>query len=739
MNRQAEAERDRCYCFGPFRLDASDRRLYRDGAEIPLTPKAFDLLLALVEGAGRLRTRQSLIEALWPDTVVEEHGLTWNVSALRKALGDTGDAPRYVETVRGHGYRFIAEVRRAAIDDDDAPPPEPAAAEPPARVEAPAAAAQARAHPEASPSPRARASAWRSPLRLAFAIVLAIAALAAGLAPLLRATAPGAPPPHSVAVLPFDNLSADPASSYFASGIQDVILTKLAAIADLHVTSRTSTKRYQSHPADLRTVAAELGVAAVLEGSVQKIGDQVLINVQLIDGREGRHLWAESYTRSLDRVFEIEKEIAEHVAAALKATLLPAEATRLARTPTGDAQAYDAFLKAEYLVDEIGRESARDMNATAREARALYRQAIERDPQFALAWARLSYLESQAYLFHVDYSPRTIAAADEAAARALALEPDLAQAHVAHGYALYYGHLDHDAAIAAFERARRGSPGDGEIDAAIGNVLRRQGRTEAAVAQFEKAAGLDPRNPRWPMLLGDALVALHRYDEGERAYDRALAADPRDPAPKVYKALGQLAAGRLDEARRTLDALPDGYDLGGLATALRFEIAMNAHDADAALAALAQAPDWLEAVYMTRELPTDLLRAQAWELKGDAARAQRAYRSAHAALRALAQDHPDDPSALSLLGLAAAGLGDAGEALRAARRAVERLPVERDASDGPLHLAALAVVESRVGDPGVAAGYVRELLRMPAGRIVSAALAERDPRFAGLRVGAEPR
>jgi len=721
MTRIPDAEPQPVYVFGPFRLDVAERRLERDGTDIALTRKTFELLLALIERAGRLQTREALIETLWPDTIVEEHSLTWHLSALRRALGDTGDAPTYIETVRGHGYRFVAPVGE---------PPPPEAAPAPAPM-----AAQTSGRPFSGPVARGRG------ILSVAALALAAVAVAAGLT--LRPTGRAAveptaadASPHSLAVLPFENLSTDPGNAYFVSGIEDIILAKLAGIADLRVVSRRSTETYESRPADLRAVAAQLNVAAVLEGSVQKDGDRVLITVQLIGAENGDHLWGQTYTRTLDNVFQIESDVAEQVAAALKAKLLPAEAARVASVPTRDTQAYDTFLRAEYIAAQIESETAKDPVGANREARRLYEEAVQRDPTFALAHARLSYLHSRAYWYDIDHSPQAIAAAEREADLAMSLQPDLPQSLLALGYVRYYAYRDYTSALAAFERARQGWPSNSDIDAAIASIHRRQGRWDDAIAGFERAAVYDPRNPRWPSLLGDTLAVLRRYDEAGKAYDRAQAADPDDYAAAIYKSLTLVLAGKLDEADRALAALPRDADPGGVASALRFEVARIGGDADAALAAIASAPEWIEAPYAPSFAPVELLRAQALELKNDQAGARAAFAQARDKVRALLADQPDNPGLLSLAGLAEAGLGEKDAAIRDAHRAVELLPVTTDALDAPAYIAAEAEVRVRVGDNDGAMKLLRELLAMPAGRVMSAALIERDVRFQAVRAQA---
>lgn len=726
MNEKSSNYPERHYVFSRFRMDVADRRLARDGEEIMLTPKAFDLLLVLIEGGGRLQTREALIEALWPETIVEEHSLTWNVSALRKALGDTGDAPQYIETVRGHGYRFIAEVQFGEV----------AATQHSLILRTPESSgktldAEDSVESEVSHTARRqRAYGWL----IAGAVLLVVLAL---LVFLFLRTTPSrwltdASVPHSIAVLPFDNMSPDQANSYFAGGIQEIILTKLAGIADLRVLSRSATRSFESHPIDMQKVATQLGVESVLTGSVQRIDDRVLINVQLIDGRNGAHLWAQSYPRTLEGVFEVETEVAENVVDALKATLLPAEAERVARAPTDNEHAYDDFLKAEFLAAQVWRESAQDPVAATHEARALYRQAIARDPRFALAWARLAYLDIHAYAYRVGVAPYTFDSAEQAAAKALELDPDLPQARLAYGYVRYYAHQDFNGALTAFQRAQRGMPEDGEIDAAMANVQRRLGLWDSSIASYERAAARDPYDSRWPMQLGDAFASLHRYDEALRAYDRAQAVDPGDHAVTVYKSIALLYAGRPEEALQLLDRVPREFELGGAVISIRFDIERILGNSKAAFTSIEAAPEWVESSYLPNKVPISFLQAQAWEMVGDSTKARAAYEAARIAIQPNLQN-PDTPIFFSVLGLIEAGLGNKRTALEAGRESLRLVPVDRESGNGASRLYAMAEIEIRVGELDAAAAHLRDMLRIPSGRTVSAMLIKIDPRFEAVR------
>jgi len=330
----------------------------------------------------------------------------------------------------------------------------------------------------------------------------------------------------SIAVLPFENLSDDKAGEYFVVGIQDEILTRLSNIGDLKVVSRTSTEKYRSHAEDLREVGRALGVGAIVEGSVQRAGDKVRIAVQLIDAGTDTHLWAQSYDREMRDVFAVQSDVAGQIAAALKLKLQPGEARGMARVPTTDPVAYDLFLRAEYLASRGG------MNLDSRplrEALPPYRQAIARDPSFALALARLSYVQSLLVWLGsgVDVDALSVEARANAE-RALALDPKLADAYIALGFSDYYGRgrRDYDAALASFATAQRLRPNDAGAMAAAGYVYRRQGRISDSIRKLEEALEHDPRNSRITSNLAANYTMVWRYADAEAAYRRALALDP---------------------------------------------------------------------------------------------------------------------------------------------------------------------------------------------------------------------
>ena len=315
-------------------------------------------------------------------------------------------------------------------------------------------------------------------------------------------------------MLPFENLSDDKGAAYFADGIQDEILTKLASIADLKVISRTSTAKYKSKPEDLKTVSQQLGVATVLEGSVQKADDKVRVNVQLIDARADSHLWAKSYDRDIKDVFAVESEVAQEIADSLQAKLSPAEATKLATAPTKDTAAYDLFLKGEF--------EERVANSTLRpesfdQATVWYKEAIARDPNFALAIAQLAICRLRRHWLTDPLSEAELMEAGRLAKQALTLAPDLAEAHVALGLFYYYGFREYEPALTEFRRAIELQPNNALALSFVAFVHRRQGKWDRTLEELKRSIDLNPRDPyTMGRARGDLCLSAHVERSGRR-------------------------------------------------------------------------------------------------------------------------------------------------------------------------------------------------------------------------------
>jgi len=540
-------------------------------------------------------------------------------------------------------------------------------------------------------------------------------------------------PDKSIAVLPFENLSDDKSNAYFASGMQDEILTRLANIRDLKVISRTSTEQYASHPPNLKIVGQQLGVAAVLEGSVQKAGGKVRINLQLIDARNDTHLWAQKYDRDLADVFAVQSEVAQQVATALQTQLVPSESARIAQAPTANMHAHDLYLQARFEFNQLQVSSVPDPVATGRDAVKLFGDAIAADPDFALAYASLSYLQCYLHWYGVDTSPELVAQAHANAQKALALQPGLAEAHLAMGYVYYWGSRDYANALTEFAAARAASPNSAEAIAAIGFVKRRQGDATLGIPDLEAASQLDPRNSLLLREIANSYTMQRRYGDDDAMYARSLAVVPGDTEARVQRATSLMMRGDTAAAAREMAEVPPGIDPQGSMSLARFRLQMLMRNADAALAALVHAPDWLMTRFEHSMVPVASLRAQALALKGDADGARVQFLQAQAQLQDALKNPVTANDATSHLGIVYAGLGRKQDALDAARLAVERLPLARDPMVGAYNLDRLARVEAQVGEIDAAIGHLRQLLAAPAGTVIAVPILRIDPVWDALR------
>jgi TolB-like protein len=425
-------------------------------------------------------------------------------------------------------------------------------------------------------------------------------------------------PAKSIAVLPFANLSDDRNNDYFVAGIQDLILTRLADIGDLRVISRMSTARYASSPDDLRNIGRQLGVATILEGSVQRADNQVLINVKLIDVRSDNHIWAQDYVRSLENVFGVEGEVAQKVADALKARLSPAESARLAAVPTSNRAAMDAFLRAEF---QMNHGFTNYDSGSLRAAIPLYRRAVILDSGFALAFARLSQAQSRLAWFGgggLDVK-QLVADARVDAERAFKLDPDLSASWTALGYSRYWGEGDYAGALQAFTVALKLKPNDADALAAQGYVERRQGRFEDAAASLEQAFTHDPRNTALAFEIGTTYAMVNRYGEATPWYQRALAMDPGNLNAKAeYANVVLFATG---DVQRALDAAQGGAPLLKL---VRVSLLAYRRDYRTALTLLESVPDTSENFSVINGSKA-LIQAELHRLAGDAANARPLY------------------------------------------------------------------------------------------------------------------
>jgi TolB-like protein/class 3 adenylate cyclase len=541
-------------------------------------------------------------------------------------------------------------------------------------------------------------------------------------------------PDKSIAVLPFENLSRDPDNAYFADGIQDEILTRLSKIADLKVISRTSTQHYKSAPENLPEIARQLGVAHILEGSVQKNSDAVRVNVQLIKAVNDSHVWADTFDRKLTDIFSVESEVAKAIAEQLQAKLTGREEQVMAAKPTDNPEAYDAYLRGLAYTLKTANSPANFLGA-----QKYLREAVRFDPKFALSWALLSRVDARGY--RSLYLQPTVALREEArqaAETALTLQPNLAEAILAKGYYHYACPKDYDTAVRYFEQARQLLPNSSRIAESLAYVERRRGRWDRSESYFDEAGRLDPRNPSLLTAHAANNFYLRRFPEALRKFGQVLNITPDDLDTLVAEAAIAQAEGDLSRASALLAPLhPPVDDPTALETQV-YQAILERHPAQIIprLKEILAKPDPILG-YFNGQLRFWLGWAQ--EVAGDHAAAQESWAQARSELEPLLKEQPENTSLIEDLALTNMGLGDKAAAFKLIERAMAITPIEKDALDGSIAIEILARVAARMGEPDRAIATLQKLLSIPCvGALASyapltPALLQLDPMFDPLR------
>ena len=505
--------------------------------------------------------------------------------------------------------------------------------------------------------------------------------------------------PKSVAVLPFENLSDDPNNAYFADGIQEEILTRLASVADLKVISRTSTQRYHSKPGNLAKIAKQLGVANIVEGSVQKAADQVRVNVQLINAQTDSHLWADTYDRKLTDILGVESEIAKRIAESLQAKLSGREEQALAVKPTNNPEAYDAYLRGVAFEGRNPGSGSFYSGDLIRKAAGFYDRAVQLDPNFVIAWSRLS--RADASLYFNRYTDATLAARGDAAKRALEqaqkLEPNLPETLLALGYYQYWVLCDYGAAKTTFSRVGKMLPGSSEVPRALGLIARRDGYWDESIAYFEQALALDPRNLELLNPTAETYIMLRQFSTALKLYDRVLDITPTDRGAMAAKAGIYQAQGNLQDASRLLSGIDEQTPNQGTfyikVTQLRLE--RNYSEAIRLLQArLAQFHFDSQENKGVDQVALAFLQG----LAGDKAGAKVTAAQARNTLEPPYRDQPDYALPAAPLSLAYAAMGQKDLALRVAERAIMLMPRAKDQVDGPSLEENLAFIQTIFGE-----------------------------------------
>jgi TolB-like protein/DNA-binding winged helix-turn-helix (wHTH) protein len=537
------------YEFGPFALDVGKSLLLRDGASVPLAPKALETLLALIECRDRVVTKDELLQRIWGDTVVEEGGLTRNISILRKALGERPDDHHYVVTVPGRGYRFVADVHQRARGAE----PANAANQEEVRLGSAAAVTLSDHFAPVTRSPALRgelpahaergAAAADGPSSIRrWLLVGGLAALAAGglvyaLRPTQAATAER-PSIAAIAVLPLDNLSGDPSQDYFVDGMTEALIGNLARIRALRVVSRTSVMRFKGAAPPLHEIARTLNVDAVLEGSVQRTGDRVRVSVQLIHVATDAHLWAREYERELTDVLKLQSDVAGAVADEVRARVTAEERARLASAGSVSPAAYQEFLLGQHYLWRLNEEDL---------ARAIghFEQSVRLDPSSAAAYAGLSHAWWWRGIWGATTFKQVESPSRAAAVKALELDPGLPEAHVSIGR-LKFGHeWDWSGAEQAFSRALAIDPNNVDAHFFSAMLCMAIGCFPDAIDHMKRVEERDPLSSTVQSFFGRVLYRARRYDEAIVHLHRAIELDPQSPAgaygrlADVYEAVGK--------------------------------------------------------------------------------------------------------------------------------------------------------------------------------------------------------
>jgi TolB-like protein len=542
-------------------------------------------------------------------------------------------------------------------------------------------------------------------------------------------------PEKSIAILPFENLSAEKANAYFADGIQDEILMRLSKIADLKVISRTSTQHYKSAPENLPEIAKQLGVAHILEGRVQKSGDAVRVNVQLIRAANDSQLWADTFDRELTDIFSVESEVAKAIAEQLRAKLTGREEQEIAAKPTDNAEAYDAYLRGLAYSLKTANNPADFLTA-----QKYLREAVRLDPKFALSWALLSIVEARGYISL--YLQPTLALCEEArqaAESALTLQPNLGEAVLAKGQYHYACLKDYDTAARYFEQARQFLPNSSRIPESLALVTRRQGQWDRSGRYFDEAERLDPRNVRLLTQHAVSNIALRRFHEALRKLDEVLNITPDDVDTLATKAAIAQAQGDLPRAAALLAPLRPGAEQTRALETQVYQAILERRPAQIIprVKEILAKPDPALGFY-NGELRFWLGWTQ--EMASDHAAARESWRQARSELEPLLKEQPKNHNLISDLALTNMGLGDKAVALALAERAMATNPTEKDAITGPAPIEILARVAAQVGEPDRAISALQKLLSTPYASPVARlnvpltpALLRLDPMFDPLR------
>lgn len=717
------------YEFGRFRLDAGQKVLFLDGRPVPLTPKATETLVALVERHGSLVTKEELLRIVWPDAFVEENNLAQNISLLRRVLGESSDGAPFIETVPKRGYRFVGEVvesgRRPDEDRTD-----PLAA--PGPVNGPSAENQGSSGLAAPAVPKVPGRPSRGTVMwTAAAALLAVLAVTVGSRLWERpadARTEGAARSSAtrVAVLPFINLGS-PADESFVAGMTEEVTSRLASLSQLAVLSSTTSREYDRRGKGTPQIAADLGVEYIVEGAIrwaQASGQtHVRISSKLIRAADDTTIWAEQYETPLADLFDVQSDLAYQITGAMQVALDARERRLVEARPTEDLEAYTAYLRGISAYQQ----GASDTANLAR-ARLELEQAVARDPEFALAWSWLARTYSSLYRTGTERTPEVRQEAYRAARTAIQLDPALPDGHVGLAQMLFTD-AEYEEARHELDIASVGRPNSPEILHLIAWLDQRQGRWSESRANYERAFEIDPVSTA--DLVAVHYLHLRQFPEARRFIGIARAANRSGvltpEAWTLFTETGDIAGARalLESALETRTPA-DARARGLLA---RLEWFDGRYDrALAVIETMDEAGAWMAP---NLRFPASVLAGQVYQSMGRPEAAAKSYAAAMTELERRRNRAPDDFQVEAAMGLASMGLGRSTEALHHAERAVALLPVSKDAAQGPLYLYLLAQIQARAGHHDDAFTTLETMFSRPA--YYNEHWLQRDPAFASLR------
>jgi TolB-like protein/DNA-binding winged helix-turn-helix (wHTH) protein len=683
---------------GEWLVQPSLNRISRGDEEITLELKWMDVLVCLAERPGEMVSRQVIIDTVWATEFITDNTLTHTIAELRSVLGDDASDPTYIETIRRRGYRLIASVEQVngqgGVGDVRAP---------------------------------IETKRWPHILAVGMAAIIALLVILPPEALFeRRGEGPIDAPLPRIVVLPFENLGS-PDDEYFADGITEEIISRMAAISGLQVISRTSAMYYKNRQTPIHQIRDDLGVDYVVEGTIRwdrgsSGHGRVRITFQLVRAADASNLWSEQYDRTLEDIFSVQSDISKEVISHLRLTLPVSEHDEIEARPTANMEAYQAYLKGLEYLNQPGYVN-RDLDLAV----FLLQRAVNLDPGFTLGYARLA----EAHLFihwRVFPSSERLEMAETAIETAHSLDPNLPQVHMAKGLFFYLGQRDYGRAQREFEAAKQnlGSAPDAIFN--IGAIQRRQSRWEEGLTNVRKALRLDPQSGFFNLEVGLTLVFMRRYEDAKPFIEKSIELVPDQEF--AYRALAYVHWGEngdLEKSRAVLESMPRRENPSSIQDWVIQHVLER--DYPSALRVLAKAPEELA----WRE-PRDLWEGLVYELMGDYDRAQDAFEKARLKLTQRIESGVADPWwSHCHLALALARLGQTEAALKEGRRADEMLPLSKDAVFGSLLAVRIAEAEVAAGDHEGALERIEHLLTIPAGLRMSRSLLELDPRWDPLR------